>query len=191
MARASSRWLASMRPGACRTARSSTWCCWLRMPSTSRWPPAGCRPAARGAVRAGAPLPDIHSEEVLRQTVLAAGRIGHSTGPSGVALVRLFRRWGIADALHQRMVQAPPGVPVGALIAAGAAELGFQQHSELLHVPGIHIVGPLPPALQINTTFSAAVGAQSLQGDAARALLAYLASPLAQDAKRRQGMEPA
>ncbi|MCW5232990.1 substrate-binding domain-containing protein [Verminephrobacter eiseniae] len=143
------------------------------------------------AVRAGAPLPDIHSEEALRQTVLAAGRIGHSTGPSGVALVRLFRRWGIADALHERMVQAPPGVPVGALIAAGAAELGFQQHSELLHVPGIQIVGPLPPALQINTTFSAAVGAQSLQVDAARALLAYLASPLAQDAKRRQGMEPA
>jgi len=143
------------------------------------------------AVRAGAPLPDISSENAVRAAVLAAPSISVSTGPSGVALARLFERWGIADAIAPRMVQAPPGVPVGSLVADGRVELGFQQLSELLHVPGIAIAGPLPPAIQITTTFSAGVGTQSQQAGAARELLAYLASPAAGDAKRRQGMEPA
>ena len=81
-------------------------------------------------------------------------------------------------------------MPVGALVARGEVALGFQQLSELLHVPGIAIAGPLPAAIQITTTFSAGVGAQSPQAEAARALLAYLASPQAADAKRRQGMAP-
>ena len=89
------------------------------------------------------------------------------------------------------MVQAPPGVPVGSLVAKGEVALGFQQLSELLHVQGIQIAGPLPPAIQITTTFSAGIGVHSQQVDAARSLLAYLASPAAADAKRKQGMEPA
>ena len=142
------------------------------------------------AVPAGAPLPDLRTEDAVRQAVLAAPSISLSTGPSGVALAQLFARWGIADQIAPRMVQAPPGVPVGALVALGEVALGFQQLSELLHVPGITIAGPLPAAIQITTTFSAGVGAQSPQTDAARALLAYLASPQAADAKRRQGMAP-
>ena len=142
------------------------------------------------AVPAGAPLPDLRTEDAVRQAVLAAPSISLSTGPSGVALSQLFARWGIADQIAPRMVQAPPGVPVGALVAGGEVALGFQQLSELLHVPGITIAGPLPAAIQITTTFSAGVGAQSPQADAARALLAYLASPQAADAKRRQGMAP-
>lgn len=142
------------------------------------------------AVPAGAPLPDLSSEDAVRAAVLAAPSISLSTGPSGVALSQLFARWGIADQIAPRMVQAPPGVPVGALVARGEVALGFQQLSELLHVPGIAIAGPLPAAIQITTTFSAGVGAQSPQTDAARALLAYLASPQAADAKRRQGMAP-
>ena len=142
------------------------------------------------AVPAGAPLPDLRTEDAVRQAVLAAPSISLSTGPSGVALAQLFARWGIADQIAPRMVQAPPGVPVGALVARGEVALGFQQLSELLHVPGIAIAGPLPAAIQITTTFSAGVGAQSPQTDAARALLAYLASPQAADAKRRQGMAP-
>ena len=86
-----------------------------------------------------------------------------STGPSGVALAKLFERWGIADQIAPRMVQAPPGVPVGSLVAKGEVALGFQQLSELLHVQGIQIVGPLPPAIQIITTFSAGVGLHSQQ----------------------------
>lgn len=143
------------------------------------------------AVPAGAPLPDLSSEDAVRAAVLAAPSISLSTGPSGVALAKLFERWGIAEQIAPRMVQAPPGVPVGSLVAKGEVALGFQQLSELLHVQGIQIVGPLPPAIQITTTFSAGVGALSQQVDAVRALLAYLASPAAADAKRRQGMEPA
>ena len=143
------------------------------------------------AVRAGAPLPDVSSEDAVRRAVLAARSVSVSTGPSGVALNKLFERWGIADEIAARMVQAPPGVPVGSLVADGRVELGFQQLSELLHVPGIAIAGPLPPAIQITTTFSAGIGVQSQQAGAARELLAYMASPAAADAKRRQGMDPA
>ena len=142
------------------------------------------------AVPQGEPRPDLGTEDAVRHAVLAARSIGCSTGPSGVQLVKLFERWGITDQIRDRIVQAPPGVPVGALVARGDVALGFQQLSELIHVAGIDIVGPLPPAIQIDTVFSAAVGARSAQADAAAACLAFMASPAAVDAKRRQGMEP-
>lgn len=143
------------------------------------------------AVQAGAPKPDIGSEAAVRDAVLAARSLSYSTGPSGVALGRLFERWGIADALRDRIVQAPPGVPVGTLVALGEVELGFQQLSELLHVEGISLLGPLPDAIQITTTFSAAVCTAASQPDAARAFIAFMASADATEAKRRQGMDPA
>lgn len=142
------------------------------------------------AVPASAAVPDIASEAALRQAVLAAPTIGYSTGPSGVAVQQLFERWGIAAQVQPRMVQAKPGVPVGGLLARGAVALGFQQLSELLHQPGIRIVGRLPEAVAIDTVFSAAVVAGSARVEAARALLAFMAGPQAAQAKRDQGMEP-
>lgn len=142
------------------------------------------------AVRAGAPRPDIASEEALRRAVLSAPTIGYSTGPSGVALTKLFERWGIAGDIQSRIVQAPPGVPVGALVARGDVALGFQQLSELIHLEGITIVGPLPSDVQIITVFSAGLVAGSPQGEAVRGLLDFMASPEAAESKRRQGMEP-
>ena len=143
------------------------------------------------AVPAGAAQPDISSEDAVGKTVLAARKIGYSTGPSGVQLAKLFARWGIADAVQARTVQAPPGVPVGALVARGEVDLGFQQLSELLHVPDIKIVGPLPPAIQINTTFSAGLCVVSSQAAVVRALLVFLTSPASAAAKTKQGMDPA
>ena len=143
------------------------------------------------AVRAGAAHPDISSEDALRRAVLAAGSISYSTGPSGVALAKLFERWGIADAIQGRIVQAPPGVPVGALVARGDVALGFQQLSELIHIEGIDLLGPLPPAIQITTTFTAGLCVGSAQSDAVRALLHFMASPATAEAKQRQGMVPA
>jgi molybdate transport system substrate-binding protein len=143
------------------------------------------------AVRAGTRAPDIASEAALRQAVLSARTIGYSTGPSGVALLALFERWGVAEALAGRTVQAPPGVPVGSLVAQGAVELGFQQLSELAGMAGIDVVGPLPEPVQIVTTFAAAVGAHASQPDAARAWLAFMASPAGDPIIRRHAMTPA
>ncbi len=143
------------------------------------------------AVKAGAAHPDIASEEAVKRAVLAAPTLGYSTGPSGVQLAKLFERWGIAQEIAPRIVQAPPGVPVGTLVARGEVALGFQQLSELMSLPGIDVLGPLPPAIQITTTFSAGVCAASSQPDAARALLAFLAAPGKAATKRQHGMEPA
>jgi molybdate transport system substrate-binding protein len=142
------------------------------------------------AVKAGAAHPNIASEEAVKRAVLAAPTLGYSTGPSGVQLARLFERWGIAQEIAPRIVTAPPGVPVGTLVARGEVALGFQQLSELMSLQGIDVLGPLPPAIQITTTFSAGVCAASAQPDAARALLAFLASPAMAATKQRHGMEP-
>lgn len=142
------------------------------------------------AVRAGAPGPDIGSEDALRSAVLAARSVGYSTGPSGVALIKLFERWGIAEAIQERIVLAPPGVPVGALVARGEVELGFQQLSELLHLEGIEVIGPMPPQVQITTVFSAGICASASDVKAAQRLLEFMASPGTADVKRRHGMEP-
>lgn len=143
------------------------------------------------AVPAGAARPDISSEQAVRQAVLSARSLGYSTGPSGVALVKLFERWGIAAEVQGRIVQAPAGVPVGSLVAKGEVELGFQQLSELMNLPGIDLLGPLPPEIQIITTFSAGIGATSRQPDAVRNLLGWLADPVTKDIKQRNGMDPA
>ena len=140
------------------------------------------------AVRAGASLPDIGSEAAVKAAVLAAPRLSYSTGPSGVQLARLFERWGIADTLAGRIVTAPPGVPVGTLVACGEVELGFQQYSELMHLPGITVVGPLPPEIQITTTFAAGIGSRSAQPEAVRALLQFFESPEVAAVKRQHGM---
>jgi molybdate transport system substrate-binding protein len=142
-------------------------------------------------VRAGAPRPDVSSEAAVKQAGVAARSISYSTGPSGNHLVTLFQRWGITDQIQGKLVQAPPGVPVGTLVARGDVELGFQQLSELMHLDGIVVVGLLPPAIAFITTFSAALGKQGQQAEAARALLAWLTSPETAAAKRRHGMDPA
>lgn len=142
------------------------------------------------AVRAGAQLPDIATPEALRDAVRAARSISYSTGPSGIALALLFEHWGIAEEIKHRIVQAPPGIPVGSLVARGDVALGFQQYSELMHLEGITVVGPLPAAVQIITTFSAGIGSHSRQPDEVRRLLDDMSSAHASAAKIKEGMEP-
>ena len=143
------------------------------------------------AVREGAPRPDISTEESLRRAVLAARTVGHSTGPSGTALLKLFERWGILDEVRPRIVQAPPGVPVGRLVAEGQVELGFQQASEMMNLPGIDVLGPMPPGCAIVSIFAAGLCAASTHPEAVRDLIDFMRSPEATEAKRRHGMEPA
>jgi len=141
------------------------------------------------AVRAGAPKPDIGSAEALKAALLAANAIAYSTGPSGVYLAGLFQRMGIADALAPKIKQVK-GEPVGAVVARGDAEIGFQQVSELLPVPGITFVGPLPPEIQQITVFAAGVHTQARAPEAATALVKFLTSPAAAPVIKKTGMEP-
>ncbi|MCY7305681.1 MAG: substrate-binding domain-containing protein [Rhodoferax sp.] len=143
------------------------------------------------AVALGAPQPDVSTEAALRRAVLAATSLGFSTGPSGNYLLKLFQRWGIYGEIQSRLVQPVPGIAVASLIARGEVELGFQQLSELMHMPGIAVLGPLPPAIQSITTFSAALAVASVQPRLARQLIDFLASPHANAPKLRHGMEPA
>jgi molybdate transport system substrate-binding protein len=142
------------------------------------------------AVRAGAPRPDISSGGALKQAVLTAKSVGYSTGPSGVYLIGLFERLGIADAIKDKVKQVS-GQPVGELVARGEAEIGFQQMSELLPVNGIDIVGPLPDDVQQITTFAAGLRASANSPSAARALVKFLTAPEAAPIIRKKGMEPA
>src|SRR5438477_4414134 len=100
------------------------------------------------AVRKGAARPDISSPDALKKALLAAKSIGYSTGPSGLYMLGVFEKLGIAEEIRGKLKQTPSGVFVGSLIAGGEAELGFQQISELVHFAGIDYVGPLPGELQ-------------------------------------------
>jgi len=142
------------------------------------------------AVRSGTPHPDISSADGVRAAVLAARRIGYSTGPSGQYLAKLFASWDPDGRLKDRITVAPVGVPVGSLVARGDIDLAFQQLSEL-GGDGIDVVGQLPPDIQMMTTFSGGVARASAQPDAARGLLAFLASPALTPIKREHGMDAA
>ena len=142
------------------------------------------------AVRAGAPKPDIGSVDALRRALLRAKSIAYSASASGVYLsTELFPRLGIADEIQGKS-KSIEGEGVGAVIARGDAEIGFQQISELLSVRGIDYVGPLPDGAQRVTVFSAGVAAAAQRPDAARALIGFLASPAVAAAITRSGLEP-
>lgn len=140
------------------------------------------------AVPQGEPEPPVDSEAALRQAVLEARGIGFSTGPSGTALLAILERWGVADVVRERLVQAPPGVPVGELVAQGRVSLGFQQFSELMNVPGIALLGMLPESVQVRTVFSAGVTIGSAHSAETRQLLDFMASPAVDDIRERHGM---
>jgi molybdate transport system substrate-binding protein len=140
------------------------------------------------AVRAGLAPPSVANERAVKQAMGDARKICYSTGPSGDHVKALCEQWAIPTA---RTLVAPPGVPVATLVANGDADLGFQQLSELVDQPGIEVVGPLPPEIQSATVFSAGISIMSRDPEAARTLIAYLASVETDAAKRRHGMQPA
>jgi molybdate transport system substrate-binding protein len=143
------------------------------------------------AVRKGAPKPDISSVEAFRKTLLTVKSIGYSTGPSGLYMLTVFEKLGIADQVKGKLKQTPSGVFVGTLIANGDAEVGFQQISELVHFAGIDYVGPLPGELQRMTMFSTGIHSGAKQAEAAKALVKFLTAPAAAPVIRKHGLEPA
>jgi molybdate transport system substrate-binding protein len=149
------------------------------------------RSALAAAVKAGMPQPDLSTDDAARRALLAARAIAYSTGPSGDHIVALFKRWEIFGALEPRLVKAPPGVPVGKLVADGAADIGFQQLSELRGLPGIEIAGPLSPALRAVTNFAAGIAASAADPQGSADFIAALRASSARDIYLRHGMEPA
>ncbi len=142
------------------------------------------------AVRAGAAKPDISTVDALKQALIDATSIAYSDSASGVYLSgTLFPRLGIAEQVKAKS-QTIAGTPVGEVVARGDAAVGFQQLSELLPIPGIQIVGPLPAGAQLITVFSAGVVTGSKAPQAAKALIAFLASPSATAMIRQTGLEP-
>ncbi|MCF2531028.1 substrate-binding domain-containing protein [Yinghuangia sp. KLBMP8922] len=143
------------------------------------------------AVPSGAPVPPFATESDLPAALLGAARIAYSTGPSGTALLELIDRLGLADALRDRLVQAPPGVPAGSLLSAGEADLALQQHSELMDLPGVFVIGPLPGDTAIESTFTGGVLTSSAHPQLAREVLDFLASDAALKVAGTRGMSAA
>ena len=143
------------------------------------------------AVRAGAPKPDLSTVEALKRTLLEAKSIAYSASVSGEYLTtELYQRLGIADQVISKSRLIGGGERVGTAVARGEAEIGFQQLSELLPVPGIDHVTPLPPEVQKVSTFSAGVAVSTRDSAAAHALIRFLASPEAAPAITKSGLEP-
>jgi len=145
-------------------------------------------------VRAGEPRPDISTIDGLRKTLLAAKSIAYSDSSSGTYLSTTgFSKLGVADQIagKSRKIRGPPsGEPVAAVVARGEAEIGYQQVSELIHVPGITFVGPLPNEVQQMTFFAGALTAKAQQPEAANALIRFLSSPEAAPVIRKAGLAP-
>ncbi|MGH7309177.1 MAG: substrate-binding domain-containing protein, partial [Candidatus Rokuibacteriota bacterium] len=132
------------------------------------------------AVRQGAPHPDISTPEAFKRTLLAAKSLVYTDpakgATSGIHVAGVLERLGIAEAVRAKTLLWSDGFPAKA-VATGQAELCVHQISGIVPVAGVTLVGPLPPALQKITTYSAGLAARSVQPAVARAFLAFLARP--------------
>jgi molybdate transport system substrate-binding protein len=142
------------------------------------------------AVRAGAAKPGIGSAEAFKRTLLEAKSVAYSrAGASGIFFAGLIERLGVADEVNAKATVIPSGF-TGEVVAKGAAELAVQQISELMVVPGIDIVGPLPSEIASVTTFSGAVFSASAQPEAGRSLLGFFSAAEAVPVIAGKGLEP-
>jgi molybdate transport system substrate-binding protein len=142
------------------------------------------------AVRKGAPKPDISNVDALKRALVQAKSVAYSAQVSGMYLTtELFPRLGIADQMTKKGIRVDVG-RVGAVVARGEAEIGFQQISELMEVEGVDLVGPLPAEVQRVTVFTAAVTVSSKSSGAAKALIEFLASPRGTEVMKKSGLDP-
>ena len=146
------------------------------------------------AVRTGAPKPDISTPDALKRTLLEARAISYTDpaagGASGIYFAELLEKMGIADEINAKAKFPPPSGYSAMFLPTGEADLAVQQVPELLHVPGVEIVGPLPGDLHMVTVFVGAIPANSAQPVLAGALLESLRTPEAKALFRARGLEP-
>ena len=142
-------------------------------------------------VRAGAPKPDISTFEAFKRTLLEAKSIAYSASASGVYLsTDLWPKMGVWEQIKDKSKRIE-SERVATIVARGEAEIGFQQVSELLPIPGIDYVGPLPEGAQKTTIFSAGIAVGSKEPEAAKELIRYFTSPAAAPAIKKSGLDPA
>ncbi|MDD1136400.1 substrate-binding domain-containing protein [Pseudomonas sp. TNT2022 ID233] len=140
-------------------------------------------------VREGAPKPDISNVDNLKKTLLDAQSVAYSDSASGVYIEQqLFKKLGIEDQLKPKAKMIPK-IPVGSVVATGDYQLGFQQVSELLPVPGVSFVAKIPESVQSVTRFAAGIPVGAQHPQEAKALLAYLAAPAAQPDVQATGLD--
>ena len=140
-------------------------------------------------VRAGAPKPDISNVESLKKTLLGAQSVAYSDSASGVYIEQqLFKKLGIEDQLKPKAKMIAK-IPVGSVVGTGDYQLGFQQVSELLPVPGVDFVAKIPESVQSVTRFAAGIPVNAQHPAEAKALLAYLAAPAAQADVQATGLD--
>jgi molybdate transport system substrate-binding protein len=144
-------------------------------------------------VKAGAPRPDISSAERFRDAMLAARSVVHATPgqtPSGTHMGKVMAQLGIADAMAKKVVHKPALDGGVQLVAAGEADIGMYPASEVAAVEGLTIVGPLPPGLDLEIVYGAAVAAASAAPDAATAFVRFMASTEHRSVWREAGFAP-
>jgi molybdate transport system substrate-binding protein len=141
------------------------------------------------AVRAGAPKPDVRTVEAFKQVVLKAKAVAVPSSTSGIFLQKdVFPRLGIADKVNVKAT--PRGTGAAAMVASGEADIAVMPVSEIVHAPGVEVAGILAEEIQLNQIFAAAVVAGSKEGEAAKRLIAFLASERASGTIKASGMEP-
>jgi molybdate transport system substrate-binding protein len=142
------------------------------------------------AVKAGAPKPDLSTPQALKQALLAARAVCYSGGASGIHFVQACERLGIADVVAAKLVKPRPGEMVGPVLVRGEADIGVQQPAELLPVPGVEIVGPLPQELRQTIVYGATVFQGSTREEANKAFFAFMRSPAARQVLHHTGLDP-
>jgi molybdate transport system substrate-binding protein len=142
------------------------------------------------AVKAGAPKPDIGSSQALKSALLAAKAVCYSGGASGIHFLQACERLGIADAVAAKLVKPRPGEMVGPVLVRGEADIGVQQPAELLPVPGVEIVGPLPAELRQTIVYGATLFAGSSQRKGFDAFIGFMRAHAARDVLHETGLDP-
>jgi molybdate transport system substrate-binding protein len=146
-------------------------------------------------VKAGAPKPDISTPDALKQALLASKAVSYTDpatgGASGVYTAKQIAKLGITEQMKGKTKHPPSGGFSGSLLVDGQADIAINSKPELLSVPGVEVIGPLPGDMPYTVIYAAGVQSGAAQADAAKALVKYLMSPEAQDVFKAKGFDPA